>query len=439
MVPEALYQEYAAHVAAQFQTHQQLLEEQEFDGLLIAAGAEQSLFRDDYVYPFKVNPYFKVWLPLLGCAHSFLWIEAAATKPVLFLYQPVDIWHQVDPLTDEAILAAFDLLILSSPAEIERRISPSPRLAYIGSAQECALVGLSINPESLLTALDYRRAYKSPYEWSCIRLANEKAALGHQAAESAFRGGATEYEIHMAYLQATAQLDEELPYGNIIALNEHAAVLHYTQKDRHPPAEHRSFLIDAGASVGGYAADISRTYAYSDGPFQSLITAMDKLQRAVVAHIHIGESYLDLHHYAHRLIAELLGDTGLVKASAQEAVELGLTALFFPHGLGHLLGVQVHDLGGWLAAANGDQRLPPQEHPYLRLTRTIEEGQLFTIEPGLYFIPSLLTPARSGGLGKWINWTLVDQLLPYGGIRIEDNIYVAKEGPINLTRALLHP
>ena len=437
MVPAELYQEYAAHVAAQFRIYQQLLIEHELDGLLIAAGGEQSLFRDDYTYPFKANPYFKAWVPLHDRAHSFLWLDAKATKPVLYIYQPMDIWHQIDPLTNEAILAAFDLRVLSSPSEIEKKINSSLRLAFIGPSQECPLVDMSVNPESLLAALDYRRAYKSPYEWNCIRLANEKAALGHQAAAVAFRNGATEYEIHMAYLQATAQLDQDLPYGNIIALNEHASVLHYTQKNRQPPAEHRSFLIDAGATVAGYAADISRTYAYEDGLFQSLVVAMDKLQQAIVAQIRIGESYLDLHLYAHRRIAELLVAIGLVNASAEDAVELGLTALFFPHGLGHLLGVQVHDLGGWQAAPDGRLQPPPTTHPYLRLTRTIEEGQVFTIEPGLYFIPSLLNPARSGELGQWIDWGLVDQLLPYGGIRVEDNIYVGKEGPINLTREVL--
>lgn len=437
MVPAELYQEYAAHVAAQFKISQQLLVEHEFDGLLIAAGSEQSPFRDDYTYPFKANPYFKTWVPLLNRAHCYIWIDVKATKPVLFLYQPIDIWHQVDPLTDGAILAAFDLRVLSSPGELEKEINSSPRLAFIGPSQECHLVDVSVNPEPLLAALDYRRAYKSPYEWKCIRLANEKAAIGHRAAAAAFRGGATEYEIHMAYLQATAQLDEDLPYGNIIALNEHASVLHYTQKDRQSPAEHRSFLIDAGATVGGYAADISRTYAFAGGLFQSLVTAMDKLQQEIVAHIRIGESYLDLHLYAHRRIAELLVVVGLVKTSAEDAVELGLTALFFPHGLGHLLGAQVHDLGGWQVDPKGLLQPPPQQHPYLRLTRPIEEEQVFTIEPGLYFIPSLLNPAGSGELGRWIDWGLVGQLLPYGGIRIEDNIYVDKEGPINLTRVVL--
>ena len=104
------------------------------------------------------------------------------------------------------------------------------------------------------------------------------------------------------------------------------------------------------------------------------------------------------------------------------------------HEAGHLLGIQVHDVGGKQINTRGDITAPPTDYPALRNTRTIEKGQVFTIEPGLYFIPQLLDPERRSSRGKLINWKLVDSLLPLGGIRIEDNVLVTASGVENLTR-----
>jgi Xaa-Pro dipeptidase len=123
--------------------------------------------------------------------------------------------------------------------------------------------------------------------------------------------------------------------------------------------------------------------------------------------------------------------------SAEEAVAKGLTRPFFPHGLGHHLGIQVHDVGGQLAGPDGSVAPPPPEHPHLRNTRTIEPRQVFTIEPGLYFIPLLLRSWREGPDSALFNWELIDALVPLGGIRVEDNVLVTEDGHRNLTREQL--
>jgi Xaa-Pro dipeptidase len=105
--------------------------------------------------------------------------------------------------------------------------------------------------------------------------------------------------------------------------------------------------------------------------------------------------------------------------------------------VGHHLGIQVHDVAGHQSDPGGTPAPPPKEHPYLRNTRTIEAGHVFTIEPGLYFIPMLLRRFRSGPDAQAFDWARIDALTPFGGVRVEDNVLVTPAGPRNLTREQL--
>ncbi|MGP1666644.1 MAG: M24 family metallopeptidase, partial [Rhodanobacter sp.] len=160
--------------------------------------------------------------------------------------------------------------------------------------------------------------------------------------------------IHMAYLTAAQQIDAELPYASIVGLNEHGAVLHYSHFDRQPAERSRSLLIDAGASAAGYASDITRTYAMSDAwEFQALIDSVDVAQQSFVTKVRAGQSYADLHVHAHHVLAEVLREHGFFRMSAESAVESGVTRAFFPHGLGHSIGLQVHDVAGFQQSERG--------------------------------------------------------------------------------------
>jgi Xaa-Pro dipeptidase len=150
--------------------------------------------------------------------------------------------------------------------------------------------------------------------------------------------------------------------------------------------------------------------------------------------VRAGTHYPDIHAAAHELIGEILAAQQIVHCSASTAVESGLTRTFFPHGIGHLLGLQVHDIGGHQASPAGGLQAPPPEHRYLRLTRRLEAGTVVTIEPGLYFIDLLLREARADGRGRDINWDVVAELKPYGGVRIEDDVVATDGSPENLTR-----
>jgi Xaa-Pro dipeptidase len=267
-----------------------------------------------------------------------------------------------------------------------------------------------------------------------MRRASALGARGHLAALAAFRGGASEYAAHMRYLEACAQREEELPYNNIVAYNEHAAVLHYQHLERSAPPDLRSFLIDAGAQYRGYASDITRSYAAAPGTYADLISALDEAQLLLCDEIVAGRDYRAVHLTAHRVLGDVLQRIGLTTLPGQAALEQGVTGVFFPHGIGHLLGLQVHDVGGVMGDAQGHELKRPEGHPYLRLTRTLEPGVVVTVEPGIYFIDSLLAAARADSRREHIDWALVEELRPFGGIRIEDNVAVTESRPENLTR-----
>lgn len=428
---------YRDHIAELRSRTDAILAETGFDSLVVFAGAPKRQFLDDMDYPFKVNPHFKAWLPIVDNPHCWLVVRRGAMPEVVY-YQPVDYWHKVAGDPDGDWVEHCVVRLIRKPEEAKTFLKNLGKSAYIGEVD--ARVedwGLGeANPEALLARLHWARAIKTGYEQECVRLANERAARGHVAARNSFFAGGSTLDIHLDYLRATGHMEHELPYGNIIALNENAAVLHYHEctAQRFAERDLHSFLIDAGASVNGYAADITRTYAYRDGAFKDLVAAMDVMQRELIAGIKAGQIYTDLHVDAHLRIARILQDFDIVRLSPEACVETNVSNTFFAHGLGHFLGLQVHDVGGHQGSPDGAKNPPPSQHPFLRLTRKLEVGHIFTIEPGLYFIPMLLNALRKTEHGKAVNWDRVEEFLPFGGIRIEDNILVRADGVENLTR-----
>jgi Xaa-Pro dipeptidase len=408
-----------------------------YDGLLVYAGAPLPVFEDDRDYPFEANAPFKVWVPLADAPGSFVWFEPGRA-PRLILERAEDYWHKPAELPQGYWVSQFDVHIVAARAAV-RALLPHDlsRTAYIGDAFAALTswgIG-AINPRPLMRRLDFARAAKTPYELECLREANRLGALGHLAAAEAFAAGASEFEIELAFLKGCGQREQELPYNPIIALNSAGAALHYQLLERRPPPQLLSLLIDAGAEFGGYASDITRTYAGQPGDFAALIERMDTMQQVLCAGVRAGLEWRDVQLRAHELTAGVLRDADLIRCSAEEAVASGLTRVFLPHGIGHLLGLEVHDVGGFMRSADGADTAAPADHPYLRLTRVLEAGFVVTMEPGLYFIGQLLEAARADGRGRYLNWSRIESLAPCGGIRIEDDLAVTAGGCENLTRA----
>ena len=426
---------YQAHIDYLTTEWRQLMSENGFDAAVVYAGKNQTYYGDDQDPPFHAFGHFLRWVPESDCEHAALVVNVDE-QPVLLWYAPSDYWYLPSEPPDFCN-ETFVVQSYTDLDELQRALQ-----AFVHSQSNVAHIGnpssseeqdwITESNKTLVRQLDFRRAYKTPFERECIEAATDRGVLGHRAAAQAFAASESEYQIHLAFLRASSQHEAELPYPSIVAMNTHGATLHYQKYDREPASDIRSLLIDAGAKVHCYHSDITRTYAANENEeFEELISAVDIAQQAIIEEIAVGKSYLALHEEMSQKIAEILTNRQFLKCSAAAAYESELVDAFFPHGLGHLLGLQTHDVGGRIVTEDGREVPPHNRYESLRLVRTVEPGMVFTIEPGIYFIPTLLA--------KWdghqdVNWEKVHQFTKYGGVRVEDNVFVSEAGPVNLTR-----
>ena len=407
-----------------------------YSALLVHSGSLLTVFEDDRTYPFETHAPFKVWAPLSDVPDCFVYFEPGRT-PLLVFNQPVDFWYKSAELPRDYWTRHFEIRPSPDLAGTRKHLPAElKRVAYIGDPfPELQSWGIGeINPRRLMRHLDYGRATKTPYELACMREANRMGVKGHLATAEAFAEGASEFEIELAFLKACGLREQELPYNPIIALNDGGAVLHYQVLEKRAPAERHSLLIDAGAEFSGYASDITRTHALRAGDFATLIERMDEMQQSLCAGLRAGVDWKDVQLRTHELTGKLLREADIITCSAEESVATGVTNVFFPHGIGHLLGIEVHDVGGFMASPDGGDIPRPDGHPFLRLTRVLQKGFVVTVEPGIYFIDQLLDAARADARASKINWPRVASLRKFGGIRIEDNVAITDTGCENLTR-----
>ncbi len=426
---------YPQHLATLTREYGEILERQGWDAIAIHSGSivPRSEF-DDQFWPLRPVPHWQHWLPLAE-PDNVLVIRAGA-RPMLVRTAAQSIWETPAPLESEDFFQAFDVLHASGAAEARRAVGTG-RTAWIGEARATgsAPTDAAFNPAALIAALDALRVTKTPYEVACLAEANRRARAGHDALRDAFFDtDGSELDLHLLYLRATAQDDGETPYKNIVALGEHAATLHHIAYGRRAVRrDAESLLVDAGATCRGYGADVTRTWVKGAGAaadaFAHLVARVDTLQARLCASVRIGLPYEDLHEESHRAVAAALREVGLVRGSVDELVAGGITRAFYPHGLGHSLGLQTHDVGCAL-------RAPRSDNPFLRNTSDIAVGQVFTIEPGIYFIDSLLQPLRAAQTAPLVDWKNVDALARLGGVRVEDDLHVAGGAAVtrNLTR-----
>lgn len=354
-------------------------------------------------------------------------LEQAAAAAGLPLARPITLlhgWleqHRGEPL---ALLGSSD--ILRQPAAYGL---PPPRSLELE-------VDLELSARLGRSVAEARRT-KQPAELDRMREAARASVRGHLLALRTARPGTTEralqVELEAEFFRHGC---ERTAYGSIVGTGTDAAVLHFAPTAR-PLREGELVLIDAAGEREGYAADVTRTFpagARFQGAQRDLYQLVLDTQAAAIRDARPGREWKDLHLEASARIAAGLVDLGILRGEPASLVERDAHALFFPHGLGHLLGLATHDAGGCLAG-----RLPADRFGlrWLRADLPLQPGYVITVEPGIYFIPAILQDrARREQYRDCVDWERVDGLLDFGGIRIEDDIVITTGGPEVLTGSL---
>lgn len=293
---------------------------------------------------------------------------------------------------------------------------------------------ISIDLDELEEAITHCRVFKTEKELNLMREAARINNIAHTEVLKALKPGLYEYELKAVfdYHQIKHGLTQDA-YNGIFASGNNSAILHYIENNQ-KVEDGDLFLIDAGYEYEGYASDFTRTYP-ANGTFSTSQAAVYETvleaQTQVIKAAGPDVPMEDLHIKAARIMMQGLKDFGLVTGSLDDLMEYDVFALFFPHGLGHFLGLDTHDVGGY---PKGVERIDRPGIKYLRTRRNLQPGMVLTIEPGLYFIPALLKPAlEDETTSKFLNKDKVQEMYHFGGIRIEDNLIITGDGHENLT------
>ena len=331
----------------------------------------------------------------------------------------------------EACLAGRDWKTLAVPDEGQN--------AWVNAQLDLNLkFGQRHGSDELVNAIIDLRTHKSTVEINELKRAASASEAAHRAVIAASHPGGHEHGLASLFQAVLAMNDCVLGYGTI--LTQRGEVLH-NFKHTSTLESGRLLLCDGGGEVrSGYGVDITRTWPVS-GQFSAqqrdAYEAVLASQEAAIQLCTPGRSFQDVHLEAARVLAQFLIDEQLLMGTVEEVVERGAHALFFPHGIGHHLGMDVHDLenfGDRPSYAPGASRSSQFGLSYLRLNLPLEPGWVVTVEPGFYVIPAVLEdPALRDRLGDLVNWERLDRWSGFGGIRIEDDVLITAQNPEVLT------
>lgn len=412
-----------------------------------------------------MNPYAhradSTFLYFTGCdepgAYALL-IDGACT---LFLHPPEtgdELWHgHVDTL--EARRQRFGVERVRPLDELDACCEP-----FRGRLQTLAVPDLAVTQrlaqltgkplayprtagsEPLIDAVIRLRRTRDPWELGEMRKAAALSAIAHRAAMASTRPGGHEREVAALFDAVLAAHGVGTSYRSIVTVR--GEILH-NRGYENPLCDGDLLLLDGGAeSTTGYASDVTRTWPVS-GKFSARQRDMYQLcllaNEACITMCRAGQRYADIHWHATHVLATGLRDAGLLRGDVAGLVESGAAGVFFPHGVGHLLGLDVHDLEnfGDLPAYTPGRKRPIQFGARnLRLDIDLQAETVVTIEPGIYLVPAILRDAElRQELGDQVNWAAAERWIGFGGIRIEDDIRIrpateAHGDPENLTVAI---
>jgi Xaa-Pro aminopeptidase len=301
-------------------------------------------------------------------------------------------------------------------------------LGWLGSAPADAQFDAGLADE-LRFALSAVRRPKDPFELERMRVAERATSAAFAAVVPLLREGVSERDAQIELeAEAFRRGVETMAYDTIVGGGINSGVLHFGPTSRRFQAGDL-VLIDAGAQYLGYASDITRTYPVGDQldpAQQELHSVVHAAQQAAIGRCRAGVEWRDVHLTAALVIAEGLAAYGILRGDAESLVQSGAVWLFFPHGVGHLVGLGVRDAGG---TPLRERRNDPAPYPRLRIDLPLEPGMVVTVEPGIYFVPALLNnPDHRRDHRDEVAWDRVDRMLEFGGIRIEDNVLNLQDG-----------
>jgi Xaa-Pro aminopeptidase len=280
----------------------------------------------------------------------------------------------------------------------------------------------------LRRGLNHVRRAKDAVELERMRTAERATRAGFAAIRPLLSPGRTErqlqIELEAEFFRHGA---DSVAYDTIVGSGTNSAVLHFAPSSRaFGPSE--LVLIDAGGECRGYASDVTRTYPVG-GSFTSaqaeLHGLVGRAGEAATQRCIASTEFREVHRTAALVIAEGLVDFGLLRGQPETLFEAGAVAVFFPHGVGHMVGLGVRDAGEVLP----DRHPDPRCFPGLRIDLPLLPGHVVTIEPGIYFIPALIGDQETRSrLRDQVDWDQADRLLGFGGIRIENNVLITDTG-----------
>lgn len=413
--------------------------ENEYRNLIyLKGGSVTGRYNTDYEYPFRQESNF-LYLTGVDEPDMAAFFHCGSGEYFLIIPRRTEqfaVWMGYIRSTEEYLsLYSPDHVLYED--EIEswlKKQNPGKIHCLPGVEEEISAWGYTPETGHLQDALAYCRVIKSPGEIDCLKKSAAVANQAHLKLMETIVPEACEYEMKAVFEYHTTQSGlVHTPYSGIYASGPGSAILHYTG-NRKMLKDGELFLVDAGAEYKGYAADITRTYPVN-GTFEPLQADLYDIvleaQQTALNMLQPGNKMEDLHLASAQTILAGLRDCRLLTGSIDELMDANVFALFFPHGLGHFLGLDTHDVGGY---PKGTDKIDRPGLRFLRARRTFEVGMALTIEPGLYFIPALLEPALNDQkTAGYLNSERITELMDFGGIRIEDNVILRNDGIENLT------
>ncbi|RMZ86407.1 hypothetical protein DV736_g6367, partial [Chaetothyriales sp. CBS 134916] len=285
---------------------------------------------------------------------------------------------------------------------------------------------------SLREAIDECRVVKDTYEVALIRKANEISTLAHIEAQKAARNASNEEQLYGAFIgTCIANGAHEQAYHSICASGTSCSTLHYIRNDQ-PLRNRLNILLDAGAEYDCYCADITRTFPLS-GTFspesQTIYDIVKEMQEEAFKLLHAGVEWESVHEKTHRVATKGLLKAGILVGLEDEIFAKRISVAFYPHGLGHYLGMDTHDTGG-----HANYNDPDIMFKYLRVRGKVPAGAVITVEPGVYFCKFIIEPMlHDKELSKYIDQKVLEKYWEVGGVRIEDDVLITETGFENLT------